>query len=111
MNKKELVAKLMEQTDLEKKQAEAAISALIDIVIEAVSNEEKIQLIGFGTFESRARKERVVTNPQTKEKFTTPATTVPAFKAGAAFKKSVVEAVEARKAAAAASAPAKKKKK
>lgn len=86
MNKVELVAAVAEKTGLTKKDAEKAVSATIDSVIEAVASGEKVQLVGFGTFEVRERSERVGRNPRTKQQIVIPATKVPAFKAGKAFK-------------------------
>lgn len=91
MNKVELVAAVCEKTGLTKKDAEKAVSATIDSVIEAVASGEKVQLVGFGTFEVRERSERVGRNPRTKEQIVIPATKVPAFKAGKAFKELVAK--------------------
>ena len=82
MNKQELVTKMAEKTQLTKKDTEAALKAFIDSVQEALVNGEKVQLIGFGTFETRERAAREGRNPRTKETITIPATTVPVFKAG-----------------------------
>ena len=86
MNKTELIAAVAEKTGLTKKDAEKALGALIETVKEAVAKDEKVQLIGFGTFEARKRNARVGKNPQSGEKIEIPAATVPAFKAGKAFK-------------------------
>ena len=106
MNKKDLVAALAQRTESTKKEAELALNALCEIVIETVAEGDKIQLIGFGTFESRNRAARMVTNPQTRVKFEAPAAVVPAFKPGQGFKTSVAEAAAERAAAAAAAAAA-----
>ena len=109
MNKKDLIAALAQRTESTKKEAEQALNALCEIVIETVAEGDKIQLIGFGTFEARNRAARMVTNPQTREKFEAPAAVVPAFKPGQGFKTSVAEAAAERAAAAAAAAaPAKR---
>ena len=89
MNKQELVASMAEKSQLTKKDAEAALKAFIDSVQEALVNGEKVQLIGFGTFETRERAAREGRNPRTKESMTIPASTVPAFKAGKEFKEKV----------------------
>jgi len=92
MNKKELVAALAERSPSTKKDAEAALNALMDIIMETVASGDKVQLVGFGTFEPRERAARQVTNPQTGVKFITPATVVPVFKAGQSFRQGVAEA-------------------
>lgn len=86
MNKTELVAAVAEKTGLTKKDAEKALCALIETVKEEVTKNEKVQLIGFGTFEARKRNARTGKNPQSGEAIEIPAATVPAFKAGKAFK-------------------------
>lgn len=91
MNKVELVAAVAEKANLSKKDAEKAVAAVLDSVIAAVAKGEAVQLVGFGTFEARKRDARVGLNPQTKEKITIAATTVPAFKAGKAFKDAVAK--------------------
>lgn len=89
MNKTELITAVAEKGEITKKDAEKAINALVDTIIEEVAKGEKIQLVGFGTFEKRERKEREGLNPQTGEKITIPASNVPAFKVGKAFKDAV----------------------
>ena len=89
MNKTELVAAIVEKSGLTKKDADKALAAFIETVTETMQKGEKIQLVGFGTFEVRERPERVGRNPMTKETITIPATKVPAFKAGASFKAAV----------------------
>lgn len=89
MNKTELVAAIAEKAEISKKDADKAVAALIEIVTEALKAGDKIQLVGFGTFEVRERPERTGRNPQTKETITIPASKVPAFKAGAALKNAV----------------------
>ena len=86
MNKTEIVATLAEKANVTKKDAEKVLNAFIDTVKDAVKADDKIQLIGFGTFEARKREARTGTNPQTKEKVQIPACKVPVFKAGKAFK-------------------------
>lgn len=89
MNKQELVASMAEKSQLTKKDAEAALKAFVDSVQEALVNGDKVQLIGFGTFETRERAAREGRNPRTKETITIPASVVPAFKAGKEFKEKV----------------------
>ena len=89
MNKTELIAAVAEKAELSKKDAEKAVIALLDTVVEEVAQGEKIQLVGFGTFERRERKEREGCNPQTGAKIPIPASMVPAFKVGKAFKDAV----------------------
>ena len=86
MNKAELITSMAEKSQLTKKDAESALKASIDSVQEALESGEKVQLIGFGTFETRERAAREGRNPRTKETITIPASTVPVFKAGKEFK-------------------------
>ena len=86
MNKTELVAAMAEKAGLSKKDAEKALNAFMETVQEAVKVDDKVQLVGFGTFESKARAAREGKNPQTGEKIKIAACKVPAFKAGKAFK-------------------------
>lgn len=86
MNKSELITNVAEKSGLTKKDAEAALKALIESVVEALENKDKVQLVGFGTFETKERAERVGRNPRTKEEITIPASVVPVFKAGKEFK-------------------------
>ena len=86
MTKADLVNIIAEKGEYSKKDAEKALSTVIDSITEALSQGEKISLVGFGTFESRARSAREGKNPQTGEKIQIAACKVPAFKAGKAFK-------------------------
>ena len=86
MNKVELVTKMAEKSNLTKKEAALALDAFIESVEEALENREKVQLVGFGTFETRERAAREGRNPRTKETRTIHAATVPVFKAGKEFK-------------------------
>ncbi len=86
MNKAELVAAIAEKTELSKKDSEKALKAFIDVVTEELTKGEKVQLVGFGTFEVSERPERIGRNPQTKENITIPASKAPKFKAGKALK-------------------------
>ena len=89
MNKTELVAAVAEKAGISKKDADAAVAAVVASVTDALAKGEKVQLIGFGTFETRARAAKQARNPRTGETMTVPATRVPAFKAGAALKEAV----------------------
>ena len=86
MNKVELIAAVVEKSGLTKKDAEKAVSAVLESVTEAVAGGDKVQLVGFGTFEVRAREARTGRNPRTKEAITIPASKQPVFKAGKAYK-------------------------
>ena len=86
MNKTELVAAMAEQTNLSKKDAEAALKAFIDVVSEELRKGEKVQLVGFGTFEVSERAAREGRNPQTGETMEIKASKTPKFKAGKALK-------------------------
>lgn len=86
MNKTELVATMAEQTNLSKKDAEAALKAFIDVVSEELKKGEKVQLVGFGTFEVSERAAREGRNPQTGETMEIKASKTPKFKAGKALK-------------------------
>ena len=86
MNKSELIAMMAEKADLSKKDAEKALNAFVESVQETVKTGDKISLVGFGTFELRKRESREGKNPRTGEKLTIAACSVPAFKAGKAFK-------------------------
>ena len=89
MNKAELITKMAEKSGLTKKDTETALRGFIESVTEALENKEKVQLVGFGTFETRERAAREGRNPRTKETINIPASTVPVFKAGKDFKERV----------------------
>jgi DNA-binding protein HU-beta len=89
MNKGELVDRISTKATVTKKQADAVLSAAIETIMEAVSDGDKVTLVGFGSFERRDRKEREGRNPKTGEKMSIPATKVPAFSAGKLFKEKV----------------------
>ncbi len=91
MNKTELVAAIAEKANLSKKDAEKAIAAFTDTVTDALKAGDKIQLVGFGTFEVRERAARTGINPQTKQTITIAASKNPVFKAGKAFKDAVAK--------------------
>ncbi len=87
MNKTELVAAMADKTELSKKDAEAALKAFTDVVAEELKKGDKIQLVGFGTFEVSERAERTGRNPQTGKEMVIPASKAPKFKAGKALKR------------------------
>lgn len=89
MNKTELVAAIAEQTELSKKDAEKALKAFTDIVADELKKGEKVQLVGFGTFEVSERAAREGRNPHTKETMMIAACKAPKFKAGKALKDAV----------------------
>ena len=86
MNKTELVAAMAEKSELTKKDAEKALSAFLESVEDALKKGDKVQLVGFGTFEVKQRAARTGINPQTKKPVDIKASKAPAFKAGKAFK-------------------------
>lgn len=86
MNRTELVAAMAEKTQLSKKDADLALKAFIDVVSEEMQKGEKVQLVGFGTFEVSERAAREGRNPQTGETMTIAASKSPKFKAGKALK-------------------------
>lgn len=91
MKKTELVAAVAEKSELSKKDAEAAVNAVVAAISEALANGDSVQLVGFGTFEVRERSEKQCRNPRTGETMTVAATKVPAFKAGSALKSAVAK--------------------
>lgn len=86
MNRTELISEMAEKAGVSKKDADNVLKAFIDTVESAVKADDKVQLVGFGTFESRERAAREGKNPRTGEKITIAAAKVPAFKPGKAFK-------------------------
>ena len=86
MNKSEFIAEMAEKAELSKKQAEAAYEAMLETVVKALKAGEKVQLVGFGSFELKEKPAREVFNPLTKQKQKLAASKVPAFKMGKAFK-------------------------
>ena len=89
MNKADLVAAMADQAELSKKDAEASLKAFTDVVAEELKKGEKIQLVGFGTFEVSERAARTGRNPQTGAEMTIAASKAPKFKAGKALKDSL----------------------
>ncbi len=86
MKKTELIDAIKETTGLSKKDSEKALTAALDAIVNAVAAGEKVQLTGFGTFEQRTRNARTGVDPRTGNSIEIPASKVPAFKAGKAFK-------------------------
>jgi DNA-binding protein HU-beta len=88
LNKMDLINKVAEKTGLKKKDAELAVNSVFETIEEALAGGDKVQVIGFGTFETRARSARSGRNPQTGETIEIPASTIPAFKPGNKLKES-----------------------
>jgi DNA-binding protein HU-beta len=86
MNREELIAAIANETGLTKAASDKAVKAFVDVVSNELANKGKVQLVGFGTFETTERAARVGKNPQTGEKIDIPAATAPKFKAGKALK-------------------------
>lgn len=86
MNKAELIASIADKAELTKREAEAALNAFITSVEGALKKDDKVQLVGFGSFEVRKRAARKGRNPQTREEIKIPASKAPVFKAGKALK-------------------------
>ncbi|GGL64188.1 HU family DNA-binding protein [Sporolactobacillus putidus] len=89
MNKNELIQKVAEKTGIAKKDTEVVVNETLDEIISALNKNEKVQFVGFGTFEVRERASRTGRNPQTGEAITIPATKVPGFRAGNKLKDAV----------------------
>lgn len=89
MTKSELVKTVAEQAGIENKKADKAVSALFDAIKQALIEGDRVQVIGFGTFENRVRSERKGRNPRTGEEISIPASKLPSFKAGKALKEAV----------------------
>ena len=91
MNKTELIAQIAQKCGTSKKDAEKAVNATFDAITEALCSGDKVQLVGFGGFETKTREARMGRNPKTKESIEIPATTVPVFKAGKALKDKIAK--------------------
>mgnify|MGYP000906041387 FL=1 len=89
MNKTDLIQLVAEKSGFTKKDSEKAVNAVLDGIMGTVAKGEKVQIIGFGTFEKRNRAAKIGRNPSTGEQINIPATNVPAFKAGKGFKELV----------------------
>jgi len=91
LTKKELADEVSKAADLKKKDAEAAVDAMLDSITKALKKGQKVQLVGFGTFEVRKRKARTGINPQSKEKIKIAASKAPAFRPGKALKDAIAK--------------------
>lgn len=91
MNKTELILAVAEETGLAKKDTEAVLSAALKVIAETLAQEDKVQIIGFGSFEIKHRAERMGRNPRTKEAVLIPASKNPVFKAGKALRDAVAK--------------------
>ena len=91
MNKMELISAIAEKAELSKKEAEKALAAVVESISEALQAGDKVQLIGFGSFEVKNREARIGRNPKTKEEIRIPASKTPVFKAGKALKDKVAQ--------------------
>lgn len=91
MNKMELISAIAEKAELSKKEAEKALTAVVESISEALQTGDKVQLIGFGSFEVKNREARIGRNPKTKEEIRIPASKTPVFKAGKALKDKVAQ--------------------
>lgn len=89
MNKAELIAAAAEKANLSKKDTEAVVNAVFETIAQAMVEDEKVQLVGFGSFENRSRAARLGRNPKTLEAIKIPASKVPTFKPGKALKDAV----------------------
>lgn len=86
MNKAELINAIADETGLSKKDTEATINSFVNVISNALAEKDKVQLVGFGTFETRKRAARKGKNPQTGEELNIPASTTAALKVGKALK-------------------------
>jgi DNA-binding protein HU-beta len=89
VNKAELIGSIAEKSELTKKDSEKALNALLDSIVAALNKGEKVQIIGFGTFEAKKRNAREGINPRTGKAISIAAATVPSFKAGKALKDAI----------------------
>ncbi|MGB3535177.1 MAG: HU family DNA-binding protein [Microcoleaceae cyanobacterium] len=95
MNKEQLVDEIsLKVGGMTKKKADTVLTAMCECIMDAVAQGDKVRLVGFGSFQAKERKAREGRNPSTKQPMTIPATTVPAFSAGKAFKDKVAHPVE-----------------
>ena len=91
MNKMELISAIAEKAELSKKDAEKALTAVVESISEALQTGDKVQLIGFGSFEVKNREARIGRNPKTKEAIEIPASRAPVFKPSKALKDSLAK--------------------
>jgi DNA-binding protein HU-beta len=92
MNKGELIDAVAEKAEVSKKDADAIVTAMVEVIMETVTSGDKVTLVGFGSFEPRDRAAREGRNPKTGETLKIAATTVPGFSAGKGFKQLVASA-------------------
>ena len=91
MNKQELITAAAEKTGFSKKDTEATLNAALETIAAALADNEKVQLVGFGSFEVKERAARIGRNPKTKEEIEIPASRVASFKVGKALKEAVTK--------------------
>lgn len=91
MNKADIVSAVAERAGLSKKDADKAVAAFTDVIVESLKSGEKVVLVGFGTFEVKERAARTGRNPRTKQEIQIPASKVPVFKAGKSLKDEVAK--------------------
>lgn len=91
MTKTELINAVAEKAGISKKDADKAVNAVFESVAEALAGGDKVQIVGFGSFEVKPRSERVGRNPRTKEEIVIPASKLPVFKAGKSLKEQVAK--------------------
>lgn len=91
MNKAELIGKIAEKSELSKKDSEKALNSVLDSISDALKSDEKVQLVGFGVFETKTRAARTGRNPKTKEAIVIPESRSPQFKPGKALKDAVAK--------------------
>jgi DNA-binding protein HU-beta len=89
MNKTELIAAVAEKTGAARKDTEQMVNAMLEVISDELAAGGRVQLVGFGAFETKHREPRIGRNPKTKEAVNIPATTVPVFKAGKALKEKI----------------------
>ena len=89
MNKTELILGVAEETGFSRKNVEIGLNAAINLITKALADQEKVQIVGFGAFETKVRAERMGRNPKTRKEIEIPASRVPQFKAGKALKEAV----------------------
>ena len=94
MNKADLVSAVAEKTGLSKKDSEKAVNAAFDVIADELVKGGKVQLVGFGSFETKERSARIGRNPRTKEEIEIPASRVPLFKAGKSLRDAVAKVTE-----------------
>ncbi len=91
MTKTELINAVAEKAELSKKDADKAVNAVFDAIAKTLAGGEKVQIVGFGSFEVKSRSQRVGRNPRTKEEIVIPASKLPVFKAGKSLKEQVAK--------------------